>query len=153
MASLYELDDSGNHETEAGKYGCIHDKCTSKSARRTLNCVSDREGESTDEDEALKDDSHQGVIESTDDGAENQEVEMLKEVDLTSLTVVHLEPVSIWELFAVVAISSVRVAEFRSLFMVREGGTMLSIELLHELSREHLDTSAHRECVDRKDVL
>ena len=78
---------------------------------------------------------------------------MLKEIDLTSLTVVHFEPVSIGELFAEVAVSSVRVAKFRSLLLAWEGGTVLSVELLHELTREDLDASAHRECVDRKDVL
>ena len=76
---------------------------------------------------------------------------MLKEIDLTSLTVVHFEPVSIGELFAIVAVSSVRVAKFRCLFT--EGGNVLSVELLHELTREDLYASAHRECVDRKDVL
>ena len=71
LVSNEKLDDRGDHEPKAGKYGCIHDKCAGKSARRSPNRVSNRKGKSTDEDEALKDDGYQWVVECADDGSEN----------------------------------------------------------------------------------
>ena len=93
------------------------------------------------------------VVDGGDERAHNQESKVLKEVTLSSLSVIQFEPVSIGELLGEVAIAGVRVAELGRLFLSREGFAMDLIELLHELSVEDLDASAHGHGVDRDHVL
>ena len=65
--------------------------------------------------EALKDQSPEWVVHGRDKSAHNEEVQMLKEVDLAAHGVVEVEPSTVRELLREVAIASVRVAILRCL--------------------------------------
>ena len=78
---------------------------------------------------------------------------MLKEVDLSSLSIVHIEPVGVGELLGEVAIARVRVAVLWGLLLSWEGFAMNLIVLLHDLPAEGSNTDTHGHKVYREDIL
>ena len=131
----------------------IHDESAYDSSRGSIASVTDGEEESAHEDKELKDDRPDRVLDGCDKSADDEEIEMFKEVNLASLSTVHDEPISIGKLLGKVSISSVRVAELGSGLLSWESSAMLLIELLHEFASEDLDADAHREEVHGKDIL
>ena len=93
------------------------------------------------------------VGKGANDGAKDEEGDMLKEVNLATLGVVEVEPVGVGEFLGIVAIAGVWVAELGGVLLTGEGLAVDLVELLHEFSVENLDASAHGDGVDSDEVL
>ena len=156
MSSLLlflEHDTRDNKHHESHKDGQVHDEGANDAARWTTASVANREQKAAKEDETLQHNRSHRIVEGHNQCAKDQEVDVLQEVDLASLRVVHLEPVCVAELFGIVAIASVWVAELRGSLLSWEGLLVLIIELRHELTSVDADASAHSHEVHREDVL
>ena len=119
------------HQTEGGEHHERH----ADHACAGADAIANREQDSAQEVDGCKRNRQLGVNETTDDDAEHQDGQLLKEVLV--LTLVHLEetPLLVAQIHTVEPVSHVRIA---SLFdLLAHLLHVLVVELLHVLLREN----------------
>ena len=147
------LDAGSDHKAEGDNDSKVHHKGAKDSCGGSSARVANREGETTNKDDALDDQGGNWVDEGSDKGSQQDEMEVLKEVDLAALAIRHIEPVGIRELLAIATIASVRVAELGSSILSWESLSVLGVELRHELTVESLYPRTHSHSVHSDNVL